>query len=95
MILNITKETWENCGIKTVNYYNKKEIIIELWKKMSDVETQTKHSNIVEVALRRIKKYYGNKTKKQKAFQKKRNKNIKHILKVKQIFSLLKNLHVI
>ena len=45
MILKITKETWQKCGIKTVNYYNEKEDIIELWEKMSDVKTQIKHTN--------------------------------------------------
>ena len=29
MVLKITKEIWEKCGIKTVKYYNKKESIIE------------------------------------------------------------------
>ena len=62
MVVEITKET-KKCGIKTVNHYNEKENIIELWQKMSDVETQTKHSNIAEVVLRRIRKYYGKKTK--------------------------------
>ena len=28
MVLKITKETWEKCGITTVKYYNKKEDII-------------------------------------------------------------------
>ena len=57
MVLKVTKETWGKCGIKTVKYYNEKEDIIELWKKMSDVKTQTKHTNIDDVALKRIKKY--------------------------------------
>ena len=30
---------------------------------MSDVKTQKKHSNIAEIVLRRIKKYYGRKIK--------------------------------
>ena len=33
MVLKITKETWGKCGITTVKYYNKKQEIIELWKK--------------------------------------------------------------
>ena len=37
--------------------------MIELWHKMSDVEEQTNHSNIAEVVLRRIRKFYGKKTK--------------------------------
>ena len=45
------------CGIKTVKYCNEKEDIIELWQKMIDVETQTKHANINDVALKRTKKY--------------------------------------
>ena len=63
MVVKITKETWGKCGIKTVKHYNQKENIIELWQKVSDVETQIKHSNICDVALKRIKKYYGKKTK--------------------------------
>ena len=63
MVLEITKETWGKCGIKTVKHYNQKENIIELWQKVSDVETQIKDSNICDVALKRTKKYYGNKTK--------------------------------
>ena len=57
MVLNITKKTWEKCGIKIVKYCNEKEDIIELWQKMIDVETQTKHTNINDVALKRTKKY--------------------------------------
>ena len=51
------------CGIKTVKYCNEKEDIIELWNKMSNIEIQLRHSNIADVALRRIKKNYGKKTK--------------------------------
>ena len=50
------------CGIKTVKYYNKKEDIIELWQKLSDVKTQTKHANIDDVELKGIRKYCGKKT---------------------------------
>ena len=57
MVLKITKETWEKCSIKTVNHYN------ESWQKMSDVKAKAKHSNIAEIVLRRIRKYYGKKTK--------------------------------
>ena len=92
MILKIAKETWEKCGIKTVKHYNKKESIIELWQKMSDVERQIGHSNIANVALRIIRKYCGKKT---KTLQKKKKKNTKHFLKVKRVFLLLKSLHVI
>ena len=51
IVVEITKETWEKCGIKTVKHYNKKENIIELWQKMSDIEIQLRHSNIANVAL--------------------------------------------
>ena len=56
---------------------------------MIDVKTQTKHTNIDDVALKRIRKYCG------KTSQKKKKKNTKHFLKVKKVFSLLKNLHLI
>ena len=89
MVLKITKETWEKCGIKTIKHYNEKEDMTELWNKMNEVEIQTNHTNIYNIALERIRKYCG---KKQKTLQKKKNKNIKHFLKVKQVLSLLKNL---
>ena len=57
MVLKITKETWEKCGIKTIKHYNEKEDIIELWNKMSDIEIQLRHSNIYHIALERIRKY--------------------------------------
>ena len=63
MVLKITKETWEKCGITTVKYYNKKKDIIELWQKMNDVKRETGHLNISDTALRRIKEYCSKKTK--------------------------------
>ena len=87
MVLKITKEIWGKCGIKTVKYYNEKEDMIELRQKMRDVKIQTNHTNIDDASLKRIRKYYG---KKQKTLQKKKKRNIKHFLKVKQVFSLLK-----
>ena len=63
MVLKITKETWEKCGIKTVKYYNEKEDIIELWQKMNDVKKQTRHLNTAEVVLGRTRKYEKNKKK--------------------------------
>ena len=62
-VLKITKETWKKYGIKTIKHYNKKEDIIELWNKMSDIEIQLRHSNICQIALERIKKYCGKKAK--------------------------------
>ena len=56
-MFNITKETWEKCGITTVKYYNKKEDIFKFWPKMNDVKREIGHSNIAEAVLRRIKKY--------------------------------------
>ena len=38
MVLKITKETWEKCGIKTIKIYYEKKDIIELWQKMNDVK---------------------------------------------------------
>ena len=63
MVVEITKETWEKCGIKTVKYHNEEKNIIELWHKMSDVEKKLGHSNIDDIALKRIRKYCGKKTK--------------------------------
>ena len=62
-VLKITKETWKKYGIKTIKHYNEKEDIIELWNKMSDIEIQLRHSNIYDIALKRIRKYCGKKTK--------------------------------
>ena len=70
-----------------------KKKVIELWHKMSDVETQTEHSNIDDVVLKRIRKYCGKKNKRHHKRQKK--KKTKHFLKVKRVFLLFKNLHVI
>ena len=92
MVLKITKETWGKCGIKTIKHYNKKEDMIKLWQKIRDLKIQTGHTNIDDAAIKRIKKYCGKKT---KTLQKKKKKNIKHFLEVKQVFSLLKNLHAI
>ena len=63
MVVEITKETWEKCGIKTVKYHNEEKNVIELWHKMSHIETKLGHSNIDDVALKRIRKYCGKKTK--------------------------------
>ena len=63
IVLKITKETRVKCGIKTVKYHNKEKNIIELWHKMSDVKTQIKHTNIDNVALKRIRKYCGKRIK--------------------------------
>ena len=49
--------------IKTVKHYNEKEDIIELWQKVSDLKTQIKHSNICDIALKRIRKYCEKKNK--------------------------------
>ena len=54
-------------------HYNEKEDIIELWQNVSDVETQIKHSNICDIALKRIRNYCGKK-KQQKTLLKKKKK---------------------
>ena len=48
MVVEITKETWEKCDIKTLIYHNKEEKISELWHKMSHIETQLGHSTVKE-----------------------------------------------
>ena len=63
MVLKITKETWGKCGIKTIKHYTKKEDMIELWQKMRGVELLTNHTNIYDLASKRIRKYCGKKTK--------------------------------
>ena len=63
MVLKITKETWEKCGIKTIKHYNGKEDMTELWNKMNEVKIQTNHTNIYNIALERIRKYYGKRSK--------------------------------
>ena len=63
IVVEITKETWGKCGIKAVKYHHEEKNIIELWHKMSDIETKLGHSNIDDVALKRIRKYCGKKVK--------------------------------
>ena len=55
-------------GIKTVKYHNEEKNIT------------AKHSNIDDIALKRIRKYCG---------KKKKKKNTKHFLKVKNVFEKL------
>ena len=76
MVVEITKETWGKCGIKTVKHYNKKENIIELWQKMSDIEIQLGHSNIANVALKRVRNYCGKKKKRHYRRRKRKIQNI-------------------
>ena len=40
MVVEVAKETWGKCSIKTLKHYNEKENIIELWQKVRDVETK-------------------------------------------------------
>ena len=49
--------------VKTIEHHNEKDDIIELWQKMSDIEAQQRYSNICHIALERIRKYCGKKTK--------------------------------
>ena len=76
MVVRITKEAWEKCGIKTLIYHNKEEKINELWQKISDIEIQHGHSNNADVVLKRIRKYWGKK-KKKKHYKKKKKKHYK------------------
>ena len=63
MVLKITKETWKKCGIKTVEHHNEDKNMIKLWQKMSNIEIQLGYSNIRDITLKRIKKYYVKKAK--------------------------------
>ena len=63
MVVKIIKETWGKRGIKTLIHHNEEEKINELWYKMTKIVIQLGHSNIVDAALRRIKKYWGEKRK--------------------------------
>ena len=92
MILKLTKETWEKCGIKTIKHYNEKEDIIELWNKMSDIEIQLRHSNIYDIALKRIRKYCGKKT---KDITEEEKQKYKAFFEDERGILLLKSLHVI
>ena len=63
MVVEITKKTWEKFAIKTVKYHNEEKNKTDLWHRMSDIETKLEHANIDDVALKRIRKYCGEKTK--------------------------------
>ena len=52
MVVEITKEKWGKCGIKTLIYHNKEKKKFELWQKMTDSEIQIGHSNIADVVLK-------------------------------------------
>ena len=64
MVVEITKETQEKCGIKTVKHYNEENHLIELWQKMSDIEIQLEHSSIADIVLKRIRDHCSKKKKK-------------------------------
>ena len=68
----LQKKYRKKCGIKTAKRYNEKENIIEMWQKVSDVKIQIKRSNVLDVALKRIKNYYGKKN--HKTSRKKKSK---------------------
>ena len=74
MVVEITKETWEKCGIKTLIYHNKEEKMNELWLKMSDIEIQLGYSNNADIVLKRIRKYCGKKSKKIRKEEKEKHK---------------------
>ena len=68
MVVEITKETREQWGIKAVKHYSEKENIIELWQKMSDVETQIKPSSIMAKNKKKTKEITEEEKEKCKAF---------------------------
>ena len=61
MVVKITNEISEKCGIRTVIYYNGTKGTLELWLKISDIEEKLNHSNIADPVLKRIEKSYGKK----------------------------------
>ena len=65
--------------------------MLELWLKMGNSEKQLAHSNIADVALKRIRKYLG---KKGKHITKKEKEQYKCYFENKKVFLLLKNLLV-
>ena len=79
IVVGITKETWGKCGIKTVNHYNEKEDIIELWQKVSNVKTQIKHSNICDIVLKELESTAAKKTKQNKRHYRTRKTKIQSI----------------
>ena len=72
MVVEITKETQEKCGIKTVKHYNEENHLIELWQKMSDIEIQLEHSSIA--CFKQKQRTLQQKKKKKKTLQKKKTK---------------------
>ena len=76
MVVEITKETWEKCGTKTLIYHSIEEQINELWHKMSDIEKQLGHSNIADVVLKRITKKLWQKNKKHYRRRKRKKQSI-------------------
>ena len=75
-----------------MKHYNKKEDVIELWQKVSDLKTQIKHSNICDIALKRIRKYCGKKT---KDITEEEKQKYKAFFEDERGILLLKSLHVI
>ena len=75
-----------------MKHYNKKEDVIELWQKVSDLKTQIKHSNICDIALTRIRKYCRKKT---KDITEEEKQKYKAFFEDERGILLLKSLHVI
>ena len=59
----ITKKTWENCGINTIVYHNKKKNLNEFWLKMCDIERRLGLVNVCDSTVKRIESYYDKKIK--------------------------------
>ena len=57
MVVKITKETLEKCGIKSNYYFNKEKGMLELWLKIGGIEVKLGHSNISDVVLKTIRKH--------------------------------------
>ena len=92
MVLKITKETWGKCGIKTVEHHNEEKNMIKLWQKMNKVEIQLGYSNIRDITLKRIKKYY---VKKAKDITEEEKEKYKAFFEGETGIFIIENLHVI
>lgn len=49
------------CGIKTIDYYNFKNGVEELWLKMSDIQKKLNHTKVYELIKKELKGIYGQK----------------------------------
>ena len=58
---SITKETWERCGIKTIDFYNSKKSVRKFRLKMGVIQNKLDHANVTELRKKELKGIYGKK----------------------------------